>query len=531
MPKSIFGNTNVNSEILRNPPSLGFTATTTGNTYFFSGESPNEIFRITQAGTGNSFIVEDSTNPDSSPFVIDASGNTGIGLLVPSQKLHVSGNTLINGDITVTGNRTNLRSFTGTSGSMSTSFNSPSISATTYLNLPDNVTGNYLALSGGTVTGQTFFTSGVTITGDTSIRDTSGITSLDTSIRELVSSNSQPSIDWENRQLIDENGLATLVWSSQKTLEDLFGASLDWGNKYLYKSDGSVVLDWENGIITGQTNIESSIISATTISATTLYGDGSNLTGINTQDTFLTGGTYNSSIGVATFTNNTGGTFSVTGFSTAYTYSQVNNYTANSPITITHNLNTTEILIQIIDTNTNQLILGSVSNYQLNSVDITLSSSLNGIKVVIVGGSISSVTPRGKINLLFGHDSVSPVDSTTYYIGGQFNLSPTTSASDGRRLISPVTGFITQVSISETVGGTLGSSETSTFTINNVTQSTSSTITTTATYDSSSSLINYILSSPLYVVNGDKLEIRWVTPAWVTNPTTVRQQINVLIDF
>lgn len=218
-------------------------------------------------------------------------------------------------------------------------------SATT-IYLGNNQLSSNTTFTGGTVTGQTFFTSGVTITGDTLINDTSGITALDTSTRELVSSNSQPSIDWENRlmldptgvqsinwlnrfvsddlgvsaiewtsskrnlydagnalsmdwisrqtidsigtqsidwenrQLIDENGLATLVWSSQKTLEDLFGTSLDWGNKYLYKSDGSVVLDWENGIITGQTNIESSIISATTISATTLYGDGSNLTNV-----------------------------------------------------------------------------------------------------------------------------------------------------------------------------------------------------------------------------------------------------------
>jgi hypothetical protein len=237
-------------------------------------------------------------------------------------------------------------------------------------------------------------------------------------------------------------------------------------------------------------------ISATTISGTTFYGDGSNLTGMS------------------------GGSFS-----------QTNNYTSGVPITITHNLNTTEVLVQIVDTNTNELIFGNINNYQLNSLDVTLSSSLNGIKVVVIGGLINSMTPTGSILMLFGHDSVSPLDSTTYYIGGQFNLAPTTSASDGRRLISPVTGYVTQVSISETVGGTLGSSEPSTFTIENVTQSTSSTITTTATYDSSSSLQNYILSSPLYVVNGDKLEIRWITPVWGPNPTTVRQQINVLINF
>jgi hypothetical protein len=49
-------------------------------------------------------------------------------------------------------------------------------------------------------------------------------------------------------------------------------------------------------------------------SANTFYGDGSNLTGISTQDTYITGGTY--SAGTAIFRNNTGGTFSVSGFST-----------------------------------------------------------------------------------------------------------------------------------------------------------------------------------------------------------------------
>jgi hypothetical protein len=34
--------------------------------------------RITNTGTGNSFLVEDAS-PDTSPFVIDASGNDGIG--------------------------------------------------------------------------------------------------------------------------------------------------------------------------------------------------------------------------------------------------------------------------------------------------------------------------------------------------------------------------------------------------------------------------------------------------------------------
>jgi len=59
-------------------------------------------------------------------------------------------------------------------------------------------------------------------------------------------------------------------------------------------------------------------ISATTISGTTLYGNGSNITGVSKQDTFLTGGTY--SAGTLTLTNNTGGTVSVSGFSSGLPY-------------------------------------------------------------------------------------------------------------------------------------------------------------------------------------------------------------------
>jgi len=67
--------------------------------------------------------------------------------------------------------------------------------------------------------------------------------------------------------------------------------------------------------ISGQ--LISDSISANTISATTFYGDGSNLTGLVTQDTYVTGGTYSN--GTAIFTNNTGGTFNVSGFYTGYT--------------------------------------------------------------------------------------------------------------------------------------------------------------------------------------------------------------------
>jgi len=61
------------------------------------------------------------------------------------------------------------------------------------------------------------------------------------------------------------------------------------------------------------------VLSATTISATTFYGDGSNLSGItHTTDTFVTGGTYSDITDIITITNSTGGTFNITGITDTF---------------------------------------------------------------------------------------------------------------------------------------------------------------------------------------------------------------------
>jgi len=69
------------------------------------------------------------------------------------------------------------------------------------------------------------------------------------------------------------------------------------------------------------------------------------------------------------------------------TYSEVVDFVENITVTINHNLGTTNVLVQIIDLNTNELIYGLVDNYQLNSIDVTLTQTLNNINIVIAGGS------------------------------------------------------------------------------------------------------------------------------------------------
>ena len=72
----------------------GDTVTITGTIQpgvVVSGSSSTDMFRITQTGTGNAFVVEDAANPDASPFVVDTDGNVGIGTTSPDGNLEVSG--------------------------------------------------------------------------------------------------------------------------------------------------------------------------------------------------------------------------------------------------------------------------------------------------------------------------------------------------------------------------------------------------------------------------------------------------------
>ena len=52
--------------------------------------STSDALRITQTGSGNALLVEDDTNPDSTPFVVTAAGKVGIGTSSPAVNLEVS---------------------------------------------------------------------------------------------------------------------------------------------------------------------------------------------------------------------------------------------------------------------------------------------------------------------------------------------------------------------------------------------------------------------------------------------------------
>ncbi len=95
--------------------------------------SSSTAFTVTQTGAGNAFLVEDSAS-DTTPFVIDASGNVGIGTTSPTYKLDVVTSGTAGGRVTTAeygqfvvtdGSRSiYLQNYAGV-GSLGTSSNNP----------------------------------------------------------------------------------------------------------------------------------------------------------------------------------------------------------------------------------------------------------------------------------------------------------------------------------------------------------------------------------------------------------------------
>ncbi len=141
------------------------------------------------------------------------------------------------------------------------------------------------------------------------------------------------------------------------------------------------------------------------------------------------------------------------------------------------------------------------------------------------GANPSWADPPYTIQFLESAGVATPADSTTYYIG----FCPSTNSTTGavHRMHIPRAGAIVAAYLNVVVEGTLGTTETSTVSIrlNNTTDTTlSSSVQTNAAFQTYS---NTALN--IAVAAGDYIEIKWVTPAFSTNPTTVRVYGSVYI--
>jgi hypothetical protein len=77
-----------NSKLYANTLTANVSFVSRGNAVF-AGSTSNTLVRITQTGSGNALVVEDSANPDATPFVVTASGDVGIGTSLPTTGLTI----------------------------------------------------------------------------------------------------------------------------------------------------------------------------------------------------------------------------------------------------------------------------------------------------------------------------------------------------------------------------------------------------------------------------------------------------------
>jgi hypothetical protein len=165
-------------------------------------------------------------------------------------------------------------------------------------------------------------------------------------------------------------------------------------------------------------------------------------------------------------------------------------------------------------------------------------TSTNPIQsIASVGTAAQSLTSNGASALPTFVDPVgytyelitlpgNPADSQTYVLtNGITSITTTVTTFASGRFTVPKAGTVTAVYGVATC--TVGSAENSTikFTLNG---SADTNITTTLALNASPATFNNT-GLAIAVVAGDYLQIKWVTPAWVTNPTSVRLSITVYI--
>jgi hypothetical protein len=206
---------------------------------------------------------------------------------------------------------------------------------------------------------------------------------------------------------------------SGKTKTTNFQMTSGATNGYVLKSDNLGNANWKlENYITGFTfnlsNYELTLDDSNNNSSSVDLS-------ILSSDIRVTGGTYNPSNGIATFSNNSGGTFQVSGFLTGMTdfyttgatlngtvlefdrndllnaysvdlsvlsgptkYSASIPFTGGTAQTVTHNLNDGDVIVQLKDSTGKLIIPDEVDNYTLNTVDIRVSST-ETYRVIIIG--------------------------------------------------------------------------------------------------------------------------------------------------
>lgn len=112
----------------------------------------------------------------------------------------------------------------------------------------------------------------------------------------------------------------------------------------------------------------------------------------------------------------------------AASYVTVVDFTANVTETVTHSLGTTDVHVQLVDLDTNDLIQAHVDAYTSNSLDITFTSDNQNVKVIILASSGSATLEICGVPVQCS--SPGPTDGDTLVYNSSLNVWETSQSGD-----------------------------------------------------------------------------------------------------
>ena len=389
-------------------PTTAVSPVLTGNVTI-STDSSGPALKITQTGTGDVMRVQDSVDPDLTPFVINSAGLVGLGTVAPAEALDIDNN----GKIQFSANGT-PRTVISADASNST------------FDVRDNRNfivrtngGNRLTISGAgaaTFSGAVTFSGGIAITGNSTVTGTLGVSSTLT-----VSSGG----------LIVSAGGATITGNS--TVTGTFGST----GALTVSAGGAAITG--NSSITGTLGVSSTLTASNGLTVTTggltVSGGGAAITGNSTVTgtlgvssalTVTTGG-LTVSAGGATVTGNS----SITG-----TLGVSSTLTASNGLTVSAGGATVTAGGLTVSAG-GAAITGNSSVTGTLGVSSTLTAS-NGLTVSAGGATVTA----GGLTVSAGGATITGNSSIT----GTLGVSSTLTVSAGGATItgnSSVTGTLT----------------------------------------------------------------------------------------
>jgi hypothetical protein len=429
-------------------PSSTLTGTSTNSIDYFQYINADKF--ITQGGTSSQYVMGDGslsngftggTVSGSTIFTNGLSANTISATTY--QNLPISGLT--------EGSNINI---SGSNGNFT-------ISVT---GLTQGLTGEYLPLSGGTVSGGTHFTNGLTANTISATTYQNLPVTADTYVTGYTYNNNTFTIKQNNGKsdltqtlntvtgltstgTISSNTISATTYQNLPVTADTFTTGFTYSSNTftIGRNQGLSALTATIGSVTGLTS--TGTISSSSLSATTLTVNGVSITG----DTFVTGGTY--SAGTITFRNNQNTTFPVTGLTQPFTGG-----TVSGPTNFTNGLTANTIsatTYQNLPVTADTFTTGFT--YSSNTFTIGRNQGLSGLTATI--NTVTGLTSTGTISsssLSATTLTVNGVSITgdTFATGGTYSAGTITFRNNTNTTF-PVTGLTTGVTITNNVNNYL----------------------------------------------------------------------------